>query len=133
MKILYETPKDGLNAVICLISNILEDNTILCSIIDFEKDNLPGRLESCLNFGLSLDKSGLDSERKELYNKSSYYLILKKNNHNNNFKIGDLIIYKNGSLDVFLDNPDFSRNLAMIAYKYHSITGKEAIFYHSKK
>jgi len=133
MKILYETPKDGLNAIICLISNTLGDNTILGSIIDFKKDNLPGRLESCLNSGVSLDKSDLDPERKELYNQSSYYLILKKSNHNNNLKIGDLIIYENGSLDVFLDNPDFSRNLAMIAYEYRSITGKEATFYHSKK
>jgi hypothetical protein len=133
MKAEYKDPTQDINILInCISSRFINKRSFILGALTNKNERFIEKLDSCLDFRIGSANFDFPDERKNLYNNSSYYLILRKNKEIKK-DLGHFIINNEGCLDVFLDDKNFSTDLAKIAYTYYILTKKATIFYYPKK
>ncbi|MDD5086243.1 MAG: hypothetical protein PHV16_00660 [Candidatus Nanoarchaeia archaeon] len=133
MKAIYEDSRQDIKTLInCIYLKFIHRESFALGALTNSNERFPEKLDSCLDFRIGCAKFDFPNERKELYNNSSYYIILRKDIENKE-DIGHFIVSNKGCLDIFLDDNNFSNDLARIAHNYYKSTKKATTFYYPKK
>jgi hypothetical protein len=129
----YENTDCNLKALIIYIyKKFIGNKSVVLGAITKKDEIFPERLDSLIDFRIGAKKFNFVPEREILYNKSAHYFVLKED-INKDSNICDFIIGKDGSLDVFLNDKNSSKELAGIASYYQRLTKKPTAFYYPKK